>query len=385
MEMRKFVDTSLIFVLIFAGIALIFSVPNDSGFMHFARAALAPLFALVALFLLLRKPHPRVIGRHGFLNTTPRAPLSEGERERFIGMTLQRNNAIERNNTDPDHPVNRVTSELQEIAAKWEAEHGGPLSDDEIRSLYQLYMYADPGTRPQSRQPEQYLRNVRQIEPFNRLRELCETWRQTKAIPTKDDFNAWLAHVGGDLTANQMLLNGWVRFLESLPGNDPELWHSIATEFRGIGDRDRLAAAFWILRHPECDRATASDFIRGVLSFNLLERLAQKAARTDDWRHIESFYDVINRYNQGFYKRHSLTTGQATDQPPDLGLKEMGRIASKVTNSTGLPKIPKPVGLIPPNSAPPDPLPEGYKAPYGFAPDSGLFLVYPGPVWRDAS
>ncbi|MGI9394391.1 MAG: hypothetical protein ACR2OY_07075, partial [Boseongicola sp.] len=300
--MYKNVEKIGLFVLIAACVLFAWAIPGSQGMLGMLRLALITGAALATLVLLFHRKRKEPTPRIGLLTDESRAPLSEGERDRMERLTVERR--IDLSGRDPAEPELCVAAEISRIADEWREAHGEPFSDDEIRSLYQLLMYADPGDRPKSRHPQQYLRDVHIAEPFRRLRNYVVEWRAAPP-PPEEAFQDWLAHVGNP-SANHLLLNGWVRFLQSLPGNDIALWHSIATTFRGIDDRDRLDAAFWVLEQPDCDQATASDFIRGVVGLNLLGTLAKGSERTGITRYVDSYCAVIERYNSGFYFRHAI-------------------------------------------------------------------------------
>ncbi|MGI9393982.1 MAG: hypothetical protein ACR2OY_04995 [Boseongicola sp.] len=299
----------------------------------------------------------------------------------MLGLTILRRR--DTSDRDPSEPDLFVAAEIDRITEEWRQQHGEPFSDDEIRSLYQLLMYADPGDRPVSRHPQQYLRDVRDAEPFHRLRNYVLDWRQAPR-PSEDAFQDWLAHIG-DPSANHLLLNGWVRFLQSLPGNDIKLWHSIATNFRNIRNRDRLDAAFWILEQPDCDLATASNFIRGAAGLDLIEELAKDARKTENWRYIDSYCAVIEKYNSGFYVRHSIKAGGIEGLEPGFDQIALEDRLASIMKDTAQPPIPVPDGLLLEGAPPAVPMPDGYSSPYDFDPSAGLYMKYPGPGWRSAS
>lgn len=340
----------------------------------------AALVVTLALFLKVRRTRSDKPHRYGFMTHEDRPPLSSGERLRLIGLTDER---IVPTDKKPDHPDVVVATEIRETADAWKSAAEGPLSDDEIRSLYQLLMYVDPGDRPMSRQPQLYLKDVRNAEAFIRLRKYTEDWRNRLSDP-EAAFDAWLEEVG-DPDVNHLLLNGWVRFLESLPGNDVNLWHEIATEFDGLDDRDRLDAVFWILEQPDCDLATASDVIRGFIYWGILDKLAREAKASGKWRYVDAFRDLIKRYNSGFYTRHSLPASAEAEPGSDCDLKFLGKQVAKTCKSTGMSQMPRPRGLFFTETPGPDPLPDGYIAPYAYELEAGLYLKFPGVSGREAS
>lgn len=379
--MNKHVEKIGLLILVGACLLLSWATPGDEGFLGAVRIALLSGAALAALFLLFHRKSEKPARRNGLLTSHPRTPLSDGERQRMLGLTVLR--MPDTSGRNPAEPDLYVAAEIRRIAEEWRQTHGELFSDDEIRSLYQLLMYADPADRPMSRLPQQYLRDVRNAEPFHRLRNYVDEWRRTPP-PAEDSFQDWLAHVG-DPSVNHLLLNGWVRFLQSLPGNDIALWHSIATTFRGIGERDRLDAAFWILEQLECDQATTSEFIRGAAGLNLIGKLAKRAKRTGNWRYVDAYCAVIERYNSGFYFRHAIKVGGIQGLDPGFDQSALEERLEAIANASGQPPFPIPDGLLLDGAPPSDPMPDGYSSPYDFDADAGLFLKYPGPGWRTAS
>ena len=366
-------------------VAAMLSIHSDPAFHQPARLAAGPLVLLCAVLAWLRPNGSRPPApRHGLLTAEDRPPLSEGERERLLGETLRRAaRLIEDDDLSEAHPRRTLAAEVFRLAEAWTEKHGAPLSDDELRSLYQLWRYADPGDRPTSQMPEQYLRDVRDPEPFARMRDHVQAWRARKPEPD-EAFQDWLRHVG-DPSMNHLLQMGWVHFLESLPGSDQALWHAVATDFDDIDESDRLEALFWILEQPECDRATASDAIRGVVYWRVLDRLARDAERPRYWQLIKRYREAILRYNDGFYTRHGLTAAEGEDPGPDFDEAAMARSVARVVRETGIPRLPRPKGLFWEATPPADRVAAGYRAPYGYDPGAGLYLRYPGPGWRNAS
>ncbi|MDD9923782.1 MAG: hypothetical protein OXQ92_16110 [Boseongicola sp.] len=351
-----------------------FALREDPGLSGPALYAL-PVAVLVLIALFRMRPKKAVEAhRFGFLTHSERPALSHGERLNMIGMTIERPLPVDKPEGHPDFVV---MHEIHKLAMEWRtAADDADLSDDELRSLYQLYMYADPADRPKSRLPEQYLRDVREPAVFNKLRRYSEDWREEQAKP-EVAFEAWLEEVG-DPDMNHLLLNGWVRFLESLPGNDIKLWHAIATDFDNLDERDRLDAVFWILEQPDCDFATANDVIRGYIYWGVLEDLARKAAASGKRQYVSAFANVINRLNDGFYTRHSLPASSLDKPGPEFDLDEMGHVVAEISKATGMPLLPKPRGLVLEPAEGVDAMPDGYTSPYDYAPDAGLFLKFPG-------
>lgn len=160
---------------------------------------------------------------------------------------------------------------------------------------------------------------------------------------------------------NHLLENGWGSFLASLPSADPVLMHDIVTDFhnidkpiavapfRGTDPGGRLGVAFDWLRNPDCDRATASDFIRGFVGGELY---AQAIAKRD-MEKLGAFAEVIDRFNAGFYQRFAIQPDMRGieciyDTPPfdDFGHEAVAWLMAKSEAEHGFPPMSRPVGLL---------------------------------------
>lgn len=250
-------------------------------------------------------------------------------------------------------------------------------SDDELRSENQLHRFMDTGKQDRTTPPMQELRDVRRKDVFLHMRKIVDDWYAERAA--KDAaYQDWLAEVG-ETDQTHLLEDGWIAFLERLPGPDIHLWHGIATDFHDLFG-DRLDAAFWVVQQDACDRATASDFIAGYLYYFLSAEYAditKRDARLDD------FLSVIRAYNAGKYTAHSIKAGTHIDG--DLDDAAAAEILIKYEAAQGLTNLPRPKGLINSTTPPSDANTRGYASPYAFWDDAGLHLDYPGPDWRNVS
>jgi hypothetical protein len=278
-------------------------------------------------------------------------------------------------------PDSLVCEEFVRLNEVWRAARTGKTGTfAEIRSLYQLGLYAT------SDGPDEklaaYLKDVADPAPFIALRQkvlALATDRQSR----QRAFEDWKATVGStDMT--HLLKDGWIPFLRSLPAPDPDLWHGVATDFHAIEARGRLDAAFWILEQGQCDKATASDFIRGFVANELLE----KAARARNQQRLTAFQDVIDRYNAGFYLRFAIVPDAAGIEPiaetteGPFDDRAVGAMVDRIVRKTGIPPLRKPVGLLRHEDKPNAPMAGTVRSPYDFQDDAGLHLRYPGPDWR---
>lgn len=277
-----------------------------------------------------------------------------------------------------------VGQEISRFTAEWKAARKtGPMSAAETQSLYQLARYALAPVSEEERKA--FLKDVADPTLFISLRKKVLDIQAGKQNAQRD-FDDWKATVGStDMT--HLLKDGWIAFLRGLGAPDPVLWHGVATDFHGIEARGRLEAAFWILAQPECDRATASDFIRGFVANELMET----AARTGDTVRLKAFQDVIDRYNAGFYVRFGIVPDASGIEPIAETItgpfddKAVASMMDRIVRDTGIAPLRKPVGLLGHEAKPIEPMPITTRSPYDFWDDAGLHLRYPGPGWRHAT
>lgn len=344
--------------------------------------AVWPALAVTGALAILRRRIPRAEGRPGLglLNDLPRAPLTEVERKVHVAFNISQ--MLSSRDRAPDHPLSLITDEVHRLDQLWKARRkGAPMSDDELRSIRLMYLYANPLDWVSEAENEALLADVADTDYLRALRQRIVA-RKAGAAAAKADYAAWRAHVG-DPSMAHLLKDGWIAFLSSQPEPDTLLWHSVATDFLDIEVGDRLDAAFWILAQPGCDRATASDFIRGYAGYELLEKAA-KAGRMDE---IAAYRSVIERYNAGFYKGFSIdpetfeilsfygNPTQSYDTAAVIALFD------RVEQKTGLAPLPRPLGLLAKSDRPSHPPPGQSR--YFYNSSDGLQLAYPGPGWRN--
>lgn len=344
--------------------------------------SLLPLSALTVAITLLRKRLRNARSRgKGLLNNRRRPPLTNAERKVYIALNITQ--MLASRDKAPDHPLSMIRDEVHRLTQIWNAKaKGAVMSDDELRSLRILNLYPNPLDGISEAKNEELLADVADPAPLRALRQRVIDWKnRQKAGQT--EYDAWLAHVG-DPQMDHLVADGWGPFLAAQPAPDPDLWHQVVTDFHDIEVDGRLEAAFWILAQPACDRATASDFIRGYAGGEFLEAAA-KAGRGDE---VEAYAQVIRRYNDGFYKTFAL--------PPEINeiLSHYGppygppdreaviAIFERVEAATGIAPLPRPEGLLAKGDPPTDK--PGARSRFVYDSSEGLQLAYPGPGWRSA-
>lgn len=393
--MRTFLTTLFFLACLFAAIAVTATMTDSAKSSDVTIAVVAVAFA--GLIYLGRHAYLIRFGRLGLLK--PRLfwkPLKPEERQGALKTsaaeavsTLLRNmgRPMDLERAKSDDIGYQVFDEMRKIAAL--GYDRKTRSDDELRSERQLLRFVETFKADRSAPPLKELRGVRDKAVFLDLRKKVDDWYARRAA-SAEAYTAWKQHVG-DVNRGYLLEDGWVRFLESLDGPDIHLWHGVATDFHDI-EGDRLSGAFWILEQPECDKATASDFILLFVAY-MLERpdvVGDTLAR---------FADVVLRYNTGFYKFHSIRAGetrQATfaEGSVDAEMKRMAERAvgwaekrsqdtkALVAQHAGLPR---PVGLLDPSIDPIDGDERNVSSGYAFWDDAGLHLSYPGMNWRQSA
>lgn len=184
-----------------------------------------------------------------------------------------------------------------------------PLTDDEIRSLYQLKMFGSHFERESKiSERSKWLKGIAIVKSFANLGAVLEQRKASIGVKAKASSD-WLQRVGGSNSAQHLLANGWLPFLRSLEHPDIKLWNDIATEFEEYVS-DRLEAAFWILEQPECDRLTAWHFIVGMISWEVLDWELKMQKERGETTLRDAFEAVLQRWNTGFYQYHSLSYPQ---------------------------------------------------------------------------
>ncbi|MXQ09484.1 hypothetical protein GQ651_16685 [Alphaproteobacteria bacterium GH1-50] len=344
-----------------------------------AEGALSPVMvgplvaAFVLLALALRKLRFWWQVRHGRLGLM--VPGSRRRLKRARRMTMEREPALSADGTEhlaADHPRRLVAEAIDKLRRSWTKDAPDrALSDDEVRSIYALYMYADPSGDDRQKPRAKYLRDIEDRTRFTGLREKVDAWYAARAAE-RAAYEAWLKEIGGG-SMNHLLANGWGPFLKGQPDADAELWHAIAANPDGIERGGRLKAAFWILAQPQCDKATASDFIRGFVYHKRLDH----AVAERDGDTVAAFVRVVRRYNSDFYALHSIASGRFLRSIEGYGDREVIRDIERIEKRRNLPKLPRPKGLLARTGPAPDQGARRYTSAFAFSPDKGLHLRPP--------
>jgi hypothetical protein len=367
--MRKLHNVSFGLSLIGAAITGLLAVPSDTPTSGAARIVF-PVFCVLAIGLFLLRRRAQANEGLGFMKPgTTR--LSEFERTRAHAEIIRvAHDALKYirkpSSTEPmTKDIVIVSQEIQRLSALWRAANPHRnQSDAETQSLYLLQTYA-LSTSPQAKR-EELLANVADPAPFRALRcrvEEATAARAARAVPTEKVTD--MSH---------LLKDGWTAFLQGMPHPDPVLWHGVATDFHGIEKNGRLDAAFWLLGQPECDRATASDFIRGFVAYELFET----AARSGDTARLNAFQTVVQRYNAGFYEWFGIVPDAGGIEPiaetveGDFDDTAVAAMMRRIAAARGMNPVTVPVGLLSFKTRPTNPMPGLVRSPYEFWEDAGL-------------
>lgn len=379
--MGKGLDILFGIALIALGLSALLAIPSDTPVSGAARLLLPFFAALTAGLFVLRRRATTASGS-GLLKPGRETRLAK---EEHAAMTLGVLQTLMNAKAAPDGKKSAeylVGQEISRLTAEWKAGQKDRLQTPaETRSLYQLAQYALAPVSEDQRKA--FLKDVADPSLFLGLRQKVVEI-QTRKEGLQRAYAEWQAAVGStDMT--HLLKDGWIAFLRGIDPPDPVLWHGVATDFHGIEAHGRLEAAFWILNQAGCDRATASDFIRGFMANELLER----AVQTGDTQRLTAFQDVIRRYNAGFYAGFGIRAdaggiepiAERIDGPFDDAA--VAGMMTRIARSAGIPPLVVPVGLLGANDKPDNPSPVSARSPYDFWDDAGLHLRYPGPDWRD--
>ncbi len=312
--------------------------------------------ALAFLIWAFRRPrfttNPK--GRHGLLNAIKRPPLTKYERLQLLSdfkegaqrhALMERADASQRREAEklaqrgqklnfrqgPKTSLQLIDMEVVRLVQLWHRGAEQPLSDDEMRSIGLLYRVGLSGSNKQL--PDIGGNDQAMIgdwDTINALRDRVMVLNNAKqAKKTKQEADrlahvAWLEKVG-DPDASGYVCNGWLPLLQAFDPPDIKLWHNVANTFHDLRQHE-LAAAYWILAQPACDKATAYGFMVGYVGYEDLRRVLEDARR--EARSVidaaQPFVDVINRWNVGFYRWHSLAHDE--DETPNEHLDEAAAV-----------------------------------------------------------
>ena len=297
-----------------------------------AKGALAgSLLFIPAIFFLrwaMRRPRYNMdsTGRNGLLNKARRPPLTNREHKLYLlrlkqaatrnAMAQEANkqrHARLQSGADPRErlhsseiqtPLSLVDAEVIRLVKTWHRGPNQPLSDDEMRSIELLYRVGVGGDQDV----------LPAIEPEDQ--GIIEDWETINALRDR----TWLEKVG-DPDASYMVSRGWIPFLKLLDPPDIKLWHNVVNTFHDLYGH-QLEAAYWILAQPQCDKATVYGFFTGYIGYGDLRILLKDAAR--EGRSLigaaKPLVEVVNRWNTGFYRWHSLSYDE--DETPNENLED---------------------------------------------------------------
>lgn len=380
--MQRLFDLLFGVSLIALSLSGLLAIPSDTPASGFARVAFAILAPVSIVLFALRRRERTNFGMGLMKPGTPGMSKAQATSMRLAVVNTMMAVKTYPNAKGTEEYV--VTQEISRLSAEWKAmRKTGTQTDAELQSLFLLLSYAqDKG--PEDRR-QTLLADVADTAPFFELRQKVEEIRG-RGASEQQAYNEWKTAVG-NTKMDHLLKDCWLPFLRSLSHPDPYLWHGVTTDFHEINYRGRLDAAFWILEQRECDRATASDFIRGFVANELFE----SAAKSNDTARLNAFQEVINRYNSGYYIWFGIgpdlsgiePIAETTDGPFDD--KAVAAMLKRIAHATGYPAFTAPIGLLTADDTPNNPMPGLVRSPYDFWDDAGLHLRYPGRDWRETS
>ena len=365
--------------LIALALSGLLAIPSDTPTSGLARIAFAVLAPVTVVLFVLRRRERAKFGMGLMEPGTPGLSKAQATSMRLVVINHMMTVKTHPNAKDTDKYV--VTQEISRLSAEWKATRKtGTQTDAELQSLFLLLSYALDAGHEDRRQT--LLADVADTAPFFALRKKVEDIRG-RSGSDQQAYNEWKAAVG-NTKMDHLLKDGWLPFLRSLSQPDPHLWHGVATDFHEINHRGRLDAAFWIMEQRECDRATASDFIRGFIATELFEI----AAKSKDTLRLNAFQEVINRYNSGYYVWFGIEPDAGGIEPiaetidGSFDDNAVAAMLNRVTQAAGVTAFTAPIGLLPADDKPNNPMPNLVRSLYDFSDDAGLHLRYPGRDWR---
>lgn len=357
--------------LIGAAVSGLLAIPSDTDTSAIARLVFPLLAALVVALKVLQRRAKAKFGL-GYLKPGA-ARMNERERNRVFHVVIEaqlrgRRKLNSRVTGNPmEHEDVIVSTEMLRLLEEWKAANpDGKNTDAEYKSLFLLQAYAF-STEPDEKR-DAFLDEINDPAAFRAFRQRVQAAiaaRAKRAVPKEKVTD--MSH---------LLKGGWTAFLQGMPHPDPVLWHGLATDFHGIEKNGRLDAAFWLLGQPECDRATASDFIRGFVAYELFET----AARSSDTTRLNAFKTLVQRYNAGFYKWFGIVPDVGGIEPiaetvegdfDDVAVAAMMR---RIAAETGIGPVTVPVGLLSFKDRPTNPMPGLIRSAYEFWDDAGLHI-----------
>lgn len=245
-----------------------------------------------------------------------------------------------------------------------------PLNDDELRSINKMWMasiWAKTGDTG-SLTYDDIAEDIEDYRAFGAYAlAVADHHKQEKA---RQAAHAKAAAKRREAALTQdPLADGWFAFLASLDGPDIPLWHDIATDFDELYG-DRLNAVYWILEQPECDRATAWEFVvEAILNEFLLSELMEDNRNPDLAVSRRGLFEaVLHRWSEGFYRYHSLRIGER----PAYYLETLQSEADRQTAAAVQPPIRLPDGFTTHLGPPTDDLTRSCSHGYTYSATDGL-------------
>jgi hypothetical protein len=321
--------------------------------------------------------------RTGLLNSSFRPPLSLKERTHYTAMLsqealsyrkMQRSDKIVPNT---DYEI--INLEIIRLIKIWTQGIDPALSDDELRSiglLHRATRLKNGQFEPLFPEDEAVLADMETVAALRqKISELLNSQAQCQS-----EYKLWLEQIG-DPDASHLIKDGWIPFLESFEKPDIHLWNNIATDFHELYG-DRLDASFWIAAQPECDRATVWSFISGIIGYGDLKlklRRAEQAGQSTS-KVAEEFALIINRWNTGFHKWHSISYNP--EFLPNEHISDGQSLNEKLAQLEVAFKVvfPRILDFDFDPSDPVDSLSRSVSSPFDFWDGTGLHLRYPN-MW----
>lgn len=335
---------------------------------------------------IVRRTRRRRPNRAGAMTPRRRPPLTQAESAVMTSTVLQ---AIQSHHLKVKTTGNRPPPEdallmdaVTTMRDSWNLpdDPDPAKGQDELRSTYNLIMFARTIDGTDADLQSRFLEDVADRAAFLGLRDRVLAARAT-ARAEKAAYDAWRVRHRGLIDAGYKLADGWLPFVQAMPGKDFVLWHNRIADFHEIEGHDVLDGVFWMLAQPECDRATAAEFIRGFAHWHVLRSAADNVARGGDPWILDGYRAVIERWNAGFYRHATITPAPDHHNAPQFTQEMLLAKLAEASQVSGIPPFPEPVGVSDQTPRPAVPRQTRWRSDYDYVPGDGLILRYPGPDW----
>lgn len=149
----------------------------------------------------------------------------------------------------------------------------------------------------------------------------------------------FLASLTTTRAQDDVMLNQWAREHEDGPRlarflkkATPDDWHAVATSWNWDNDLDPL---FWIIRRPDCDKAT----VLWIFHLGEPDEFCEYAGRIADvpgmhLKHVWLASEIFDRWTRGFYTRSELAFAPVAGSP-DQVLDRAGQVHPVPASMTG--------------------------------------------------